>query len=45
MAEIIARRLGFMVITMLIVSIAIFVISEVVPLDMAKQRLAPSSFA
>ncbi len=39
MAEIIARRLGFMVITMLIVSIAIFVISEVVPIDVARNIL------
>ena len=39
MAEIMARRIGFMVITMFIVSIAIFVISEVVPIDVARNIL------
>jgi peptide/nickel transport system permease protein len=39
MGEIILRRLGFMLITMFIVSIAIFVISEVVPIDVARNIL------
>jgi peptide/nickel transport system permease protein len=39
MGEIILRRLGFMLITMVIVSIAIFVISEVVPIDVARNIL------
>ncbi len=36
MSDIILRRLGFMIVTMFIVSIAVFVISEVVPIDVAK---------
>jgi peptide/nickel transport system permease protein len=39
MAEIILRRLGFMLLTMFIVSVAIFVISEVVPIDVARNIL------
>jgi len=35
MGEIVARRLALMVLTMLIVSMAIFLISEVVPIDLA----------
>jgi peptide/nickel transport system permease protein len=39
MGEIILRRLTFMVVTMFIVSIAIFVISEIVPIDVARNIL------
>ena len=39
MGEIVARRLALMVLTMLIVSIAIFLISEVVPIDLARNVL------
>jgi peptide/nickel transport system permease protein len=39
MGEIILRRLGLMVLTMLIVSIAIFAISEIVPVDVARNIL------
>ncbi|MBN1179407.1 MAG: ABC transporter permease [Anaerolineae bacterium] len=39
MIEIILRRLGFMLLTMLIVSMAIFIISEVVPVDVARNIL------
>jgi len=39
MTEIILRRLGFMLLTMFIVSITIFVISEVVPIDVARNIL------
>jgi peptide/nickel transport system permease protein len=39
MGEIVARRLALMVLTMLIVSMAIFLISEVVPIDLARNVL------
>lgn len=39
MGEIILRRLGLMVLTMLLVSVAIFVISEIVPVDVARNIL------
>jgi len=39
MTEIILRRLGFMLLTMLIVSMAIFIISEIVPIDVARNIL------
>jgi len=36
-----ARRLAFMLLTMLVVSVIVFVISEVVPLDVARNILGP----
>src|SRR5271157_3853824 len=39
MGEIIARRLALMVLTMLIVSAVIFLVSEVVPIDLARDVL------
>ena len=33
MAEIILRRIGYLLLTMFIVSVAVFVISEIVPID------------
>ncbi|RPI49928.1 MAG: ABC transporter permease, partial [Chloroflexi bacterium] len=39
MARYIIRRLGFMALTMLLVSIAIFLISEVAPGDVARHIL------
>jgi len=41
MARFILRRLGFMLLTMLLVSIAIFLISEVAPGDVARHILGP----
>ncbi len=39
MGEIIARRLALMVLTMLVVSAVIFLVSEVVPIDLARDVL------
>lgn len=41
MLRFLARRLAFMVVTMLVVSAIVFVISEVVPLDVARNILGP----
>ena len=39
MGRIILRRLAFMVVTMWLVSMAVFIISEVVPIDVARNIL------
>jgi len=39
MAEIILRRIGYLLLTMFIVSVAVFVISEIVPIDVARNIL------